>query len=172
MDDKKYYDFMHHIPHVDGKIAYPGYECGGYVAMSKIPFKKAKDAVSFAMGVWPELSVNDKPVVFDKEKTRQIAKISVYELIYLRWRIHKAIEAKRKEYSEIRKQVNELREAIENPAIQTGIMEGVYLEVLETQLERMGGYLDGMDECWKIIHNRQFELLEISKEPYSPEWRF
>lgn len=172
MDKKKYYDFLGHIPRADGKMAETAYEQGGYIAGSKIPFKKPDSAVSFVMNVWPDLAPKDTPVIYDKEKAAQIAKVTTYELMYLNWCLDKAIETKRAEFQGLCSRKDRLQEIIEKPESKTGILEKVQLEVLEKQVERMGGYLAGMYECWNIIHKRCFELFEISGEPYSPEWRF
>lgn len=172
MDKKKYYDFLHHIPRADGETAHTAYEYGGYIAGKRIPFKKGENAVSFVMDVWPELTPDDNPVIYDKEKAVQIAKVTAYELVYLRRCFDNAIAAKRAEYDGLCKRVNSFREIVENPEIKMGIWEQVQLKVLEKQVEGMRGYLEGMSDCWSIIHNRAFELLEISNEPYPPEWRF
>lgn len=172
MDKKKYYDFLHHIPRADGETAHTAYEYGGYIAGRKIPFKKAENAVSFVMDVWPERTPEDNPVIYNKEKATQIAKVTAYELVYLRRCFDKAIATKQAEFDGLRERANRFREIVENPEIKMGVWEQAQLEVLEKQVETMGGYLRGMHECWEIIHNRAFELLEISNEPYSPEWRF
>ena len=152
MDEKKYYDFLHHgiewadKPNVNGQ---------GFITFDGIPFYHAGDAVKYVMNKYPEAEPKDKLIREDQKACREAASKMLKE-------IERLVETVEVYQDDTRKELHqkaEQRDSIPGK----NLKESIEKELLQEEVERKIGESSGLSLVWKLLHNRKYELWNCTR---------
>lgn len=161
--NSNYYQILENIKNQDGEKV-PQNIQGGYLVQNTIPFVEGGKAVKFLLTIEP--NATNEQIRFDKEKCKEISKVSAWELSYLML-IIEIISAKEQ------KKLNDfvaVRDKIEANERKT-FEDTMNLEAVKEQITEQIGKVSGILDVQKVIRERKMELMNMAKE-YASYWRF
>lgn len=120
-----------------------------------VPFLCLYDAESQCtrIGVEPDKSI----LLHAPVRARQAAVISEKEVLYLRSRVDELLEKARAGLSSLAAERDRVQKDPPN------IMRDVTLKVLEERIQRQIGYCNGLSDVWQLLHQRAYELWELTR---------
>lgn len=121
-----------------------------------VPFLHLCDAESQCtrIGVEPDKSI----LLYAPAQARQVAAISEKEVLYLCSRADEMLEKARTGLSILAAKRDRI-EKTDPP----NILRNVTLEVLEERIQRQIGYCNGLSDVWQLLHQRAYELWELTR---------
>lgn len=121
-----------------------------------VPFLRLYDAESQCtrIGVEPDKI----SLLYAPAQARQVAAVSEKEVLYLRSRVDEMLKKARAGLSSLATERDRI-EKTDPPSI----MRDATLKVLEDEIQRQIGYCNGLSDVWQLLHQRAYELWELTQ---------
>ena len=127
----------------------------GYMVRG-VPFLCLYDAESQCTRI--EVEPDKSILLYEPAQARQAAAISEKEVLYLCSRLDEMLEKARAGLSSLAAERDRI-EKTDPPSI----MRDATLKVLEERIQRQIGYCNGLAAVWQLLHQRAFELGELTR---------